>query len=59
MDHEMARLQILSDDGGSPFLSQVSDWVKYRYGLDKLEGLLGSAQTWKSQDEGIRDYQEQ
>ena len=26
MDHEMARLQILSDDGGSPFLSQVSSW---------------------------------
>lgn len=59
MDHTMARLQLLTDDGGGPFLSQVSDWVKYRYGLDKLEGLLGSAQTWKSQDEGIRDYQEQ
>lgn len=58
MDHEMARLQILSDDGGSPFLSQVSSWVKYKYGLDKLEGLLGNAQIWKNQDEEIKLYQE-
>ena len=58
MDHEMARLQILSDDGGSPFLSQVSSWVKYKYGLDKLEGLLGNVQIWKSQDEEIKLYQE-
>ncbi|WP_281724535.1 DUF5702 domain-containing protein [Lachnoclostridium phocaeense] len=58
MDHEMVRLQILSDDGGSPFLSQVSSWVKYKYGLDKLEGLLGNAQIWKNQDEEIKLYQE-
>lgn len=59
MDHTMARLQLLTDDGGAPFLSQVSQWVRYRYGLDRLEGLLGTAQAWETQDEGIRDYQEQ
>ena len=58
MDHDMARVQILTDDGGSPFLDQVSSWVKYKYGVDKLEGLLGNAQTWKNQDEDIRIYQE-
>ncbi len=26
---------------GAPFLSQVSQWVRYRYGLDRLEGLFG------------------
>ena len=56
MEHDITRLEILTDRGGSPFLVQVEDWVRHRYGLDKLEGLLGNAQIWGGQEEAAEDY---
>lgn len=59
MEHDISRLEILSDKGGLPFLGQAGTWVKYKYGLDKLEGLFGNAQAWKTQDEAAKDYRQQ
>ncbi len=56
MEHDITRLEILTDEGGSPFLVQVEDWVRHRYGLDKLEGLLGNAQIWGGQEQAAEDY---
>ena len=56
MEHDITRLEILTDRGGSPFLVQVEDWVRHRYGLDKLEGLLGNAQIWGGQEQAAEDY---
>ena len=59
MEHDITRLEILTDRGGSPFLVQVEDWVRHRYGLDKLEGLLGNAQIWGGQGAGSGGLQEE
>ena len=49
---------LLTDDGGAPFLSQVSQWVRQVW-AGQAGGAFGTAQAWETQDEGIRDYQEQ
>lgn len=59
MDQQITRLQILSDGGGRPFLSQVSTWVKHRYGLDKIESFLGSTGLWKEQQDSSKQIRKQ
>lgn len=48
MEQEISRIELLTDQSGQPFLSQVSDWFKYRYGLGQMESLLAQAGKWKS-----------
>lgn len=50
MDHKIRRIQLLPDSGGGPFLEQAALWAEHRYGLDKVEALLGNAQLWKDQN---------
>lgn len=59
MEHSIKRMEIITDRGGAPFLEQVNQWVKHKYGLDKLDGLLGEAQSWKSQSEEAKKFQKE
>lgn len=59
MEHSIKRMEIITDRGGAPFLEQVNQWVKHKYGLDKLDGLLGEAQNWKSQSEEAKKFQKE
>lgn len=56
MDHDIKRLEILTDRGGAPFLEQADKWVKHRYGLDWLNSLLGEAQNWKNQEQEAEQF---
>lgn len=56
MEQELTRMELLTDGNGMPFLNQVSAWFRHRYGLDRLEGLLGQAQQWESSEEEVRQF---
>lgn len=59
MEHNVKRMEILTDQGGKPFLEQVGKWAENKYGLDKLESFLGEAQSWKIQNEEAQKFQQE
>ncbi len=56
IDYEIRRLQLLTDDGGGPFREQVMHYMENKYGVDKVQSLVGETDLWKSQDEKSETY---
>lgn len=58
MEHSLAGMELLSDENGAPFLRQAEQWVRHRYGIEELEGILGHEMLWAEQEEKARKYEE-
>lgn len=56
LEHEVKRIQFLTDQGCSSFLGQVSEYMKNKYGLDAVEELAGMTSVWEQQEDSAQDY---
>lgn len=59
MEHNVKRMEILTDRGGEPFLEQINQWAMHKYGLDRLGSFLSEAQSWKNQNEEAQKLQQE
>lgn len=55
---ETRRIQFLTDQNGQAFLEQIARYMKKKYGLDALEGLLPGMENWEGKEEEAGQYQQ-
>lgn len=59
LEHEVMKIQFLTDKGCRSFLNQVSAYMKHKYGLDAMKDLLGMTSEWGRQEDRAKDYVEE
>lgn len=57
MEHEIAKIQFLTDHGCQGFYEQVAACMEHKYGADRAKEYLGKTDIWKQQEETARDYE--
>lgn len=55
-DHEIQRIQFLTDDGCSAFCDQVTVYMEQKYGIDIVENKLGLSSIWEQQEDKADSY---
>lgn len=58
MEHQVKRIQYLTDHGGQAFYEQVAAYMEHQYGIDLVKEQVGMTDVWKKQDEQIAEYGE-
>lgn len=58
MQHEITRIQFLTDDGCKAFYEQVTACMEHKYGLDMAKKDIGKTDIWRQQEERIKDCEE-
>ena len=59
MEHEVERIQFLTDYGCSAFLEQVSAYMEHKFGLEVVKDMLDMTSVWGQQEERAEDYAEE
>lgn len=59
MEHEIERIQLLTDDGGRAFREQAIAYMKNQMGVTQLEELTHSSEKWKEQEEQIQELEKE
>lgn len=57
IEQEIARIQLLTDQGASAFYEQVTAYMENKYGLDKVKKFVGQTDTWKAGQEAGKSYE--
>lgn len=58
MEHQVRRIQYLTDHGGRAFYEQVAAYMEQQYGIDLVKEQVGMTDMWKKQDEQIIEYEQ-
>lgn len=58
MEHQVRRIQYLTDHGGRAFYEQVAAYMEQQYGIDLVKEQVGMTDIWKKQDEQIIEYEQ-
>lgn len=58
MEHQVRRIQYLTDHGGRAFYEQVAAYMEQQYGIDLVKEQVGMTDIWKRQDEQIIEYEQ-
>ena len=58
MEHQVRRIQYLTDHGGLAFYEQVAAYMEQQYGIDLVKEQVGMTDIWKKQDEQITEYEQ-
>lgn len=58
-DNLIESIKFLSDEKGEGFYQQVMKYMEHKYGIDYINDALGKTDTWESQEEKIKDYQQE
>lgn len=56
MEHEVNRVELLTDHGGRAFYEQVAAYMENRYGMDLVQEQVGMTDVWKQQEEQVKEY---
>ena len=56
MEHELERIQFLTDRGCLGFCSQISAYMEHKYGLNVMKDMLGMTSVWGQQEEKAESY---
>ena len=48
MEHQVRRIQYLTDHGGLAFYEQVAAYMEQQYGIDLVKEQVGMTDMWKS-----------
>lgn len=56
IDQEVTRIQFLTDNGCQAFYEQVAAYMEHKYGLNRVQEMLGTTDLWQSQDEQAQKY---
>ena len=56
MEHQIERIQMLTDQGCQTFYNQAVQYIKHRYGIQKVEKMLGMSSLWKEQEKQSKEY---
>ena len=59
MEHQMERIQFLTDSGCSSFCRQVASYMEQKYGIDAWKDKTGLSSIWKQQEERADTYMEE
>lgn len=59
IDQEVTRIQFLTDNGCQTFYDQVTAYMEHKYGLNRVQEMLGTTDLWQSQDERAQEYAEE
>lgn len=55
-EHDISKIEFLTDNGGRAFYEQVSYYMEHKYGADALGEKVTSTDLWKKQDEDSGKY---
>ncbi len=56
MEHELERIQFLTDRGCLGFCGQISAYMEHKYGLNVMKDMLGMTSVWGQQEEKAESY---
>ena len=56
MEHEVERIQLLTDQDGKTFYEQAVIYMEHKYGIDLVKNMLGTSSLWKNQEEKAEEY---
>lgn len=56
MEHEVERIQLLTDQGCQAFYEQAVAYMEHKYGIEQVKDMLGTSSLWKVQEEQAKEY---
>lgn len=57
MEHEIERIEFLTDNGAREFYDQVAYYMKHKYGINLLKDQASRTEVWKMQEEKAKNYE--
>lgn len=58
-EHQVQKMQFLTDDSGRAFREQVIAYMKHKMGITQLESLTNVSAKWKEQETKGKEYEEE
>ena len=59
MEHQIQKIQFLTDDGGKAFYEQILYYMEHKYGINLLKDKISMSEIWKKQEKKAEDYEKE
>lgn len=59
MEHEISRIQFLTDNGVQAFYDQAAYYMGHKYGVNLLRDKVSQTEIWKAQEKKAKDYEKE